>query len=88
MATLCPRRSVPPLNVPVTTGPPGPPGAPGVGIQGEPGQPGKRGSQWTSGVGEPSIPPPLDTLAGDMYLDETTGDVWQYNGVDWARTAP
>ena len=58
------------INVPVIEGPPGPQGEPGIGIQGEPGEPGERGSKWTSGPGEPSSPPPLDTLTGDMYLDD------------------
>lgn len=76
------------VNVPVVTGPAGPQGAPGVGVQGEQGEEGQRGSQWSFGIGAPSTPPPIGTLAGDMYLDEMSGDVWQYNGVDWVATAP
>jgi hypothetical protein len=76
------------INVPVVVGPPGQQGPPGIGVQGDPGTPGKRGSRWTTGIGAPSTPPPLDTLEFDMYLDETTGDVWQYNGLDWVRAVP
>jgi hypothetical protein len=76
------------MSVPVITGPPGPQGPPGIGQQGDPGTPGRRGSKWTTGFGPPSTPPPLDTLANDMYLDEANGDVWQYNGVDWVAQVP
>jgi hypothetical protein len=43
---------------------------------GAPGPPGVRGSLWFTGAG-----PPTDgtgMLTGDMYLDETTGDVYRW----------
>jgi len=76
------------INIPVVVGPPGPQGDPGVGIQGDPGEDGERGTKWTTGTGDPTTPPPLDTLKGDYYLDQSSGNVWQYNGVDWVNTAP
>lgn len=76
------------ISVPTVTGPPGPQGPAGIGIQGEPGEDGERGSLWTTGVGDPVTPPPVGTLTNDMYLDQTTGNVWQYNGVDWVMTGP
>jgi hypothetical protein len=76
------------INIPVVVGPPGPQGDPGIGIQGAPGEDGERGTKWTTGTGDPTTPPPLDTLKGDYYLDQASGNVWQYNGVDWVNTAP
>ena len=42
------------------------------------GAPGQRGSIWTTGAGPPS--PDTASITGDMYLNETTGDVWRYDG--------
>jgi hypothetical protein len=49
----------------------GPPGAAGA-----PGAPGPRGTRWFTGSGAPptSIP---DSLAGDLYLDLISGDVYE-----------
>ena len=61
-------------------GPAGPTGA--TGAQGPQGDPGLRGSRWYTGVGAPASVP--DTrVSGDMWLDETTGDVWRWNGASW-----
>lgn len=40
------------------------------------GNTGQRGSQWTSGTGAPTST--TGVLAGDMYLDTATGDVYQF----------
>lgn len=68
------------INTPVVVGPPGPVGPQGEqGIQGDTGL---RGSLWTSGEGPP-VPTGFE-LTGDMYLDETTGDVYRFEaGVGW-----
>ena len=77
-----------PVAIPVVVGPPGPMGPQGIGVQGEPGTPGERGSIWWTGNGDPSTPPPLGTLTNDMYLDQSSGNVWTWTGVDWVATAP
>lgn len=71
------------VNVPVIVGPPGPTGPQGEqGIQGETGP---RGSIWTSGPGAPVVTGTEE--ASDMYLDETSGDVWRFEaGVGWVLT--
>ena len=57
----------------------GPQGAPGpMGPRGVQGDPGVRGSRWYTGAGAPGVVP--DTrIEGDMWLDETTGDVWRWS---------
>ena len=72
-----------PISVPVVTGPTGPQGP-----QGEastvPGPTGQRGSVWTTGPGDPVVMG--GELPGDMFLDETTGNVWQFDtATGWAR---
>ena len=55
------------------TGPAGPVGPPGL-----TGSPGTRGSRWYTGAGAPAGVP--DTrVDGDMWLDETNGDVWRWD---------
>lgn len=58
-------------------GPAGPQGA--TGAQGGMGGPGERGSRWYTGAGAPGIAVPDDRVDGDMWLDETNGDVWRWN---------
>jgi hypothetical protein len=70
------------ISVPTVTGPPGPTGAAGADST-VPGPPGRRGSVWTTGIGAPSASG-LE-LPGDMYLDESNGDVWRFDGMVWAR---
>jgi len=61
-------------------GPQGPAGPQGsTGAAGPTGSPGLRGSRWYTGAGAPSGVIPDDRVDGDMYLDETTGDVWRWN---------
>jgi len=50
-------------------------------LPGPAGPPGVRGSIWTTGVGAPVA---TDALVGDMYLNESNGDVWRYDGAAWA----
>lgn len=38
------------------------------------------GDKWTYGVGAPTTP---GVGAGDMYLDTTTGNVYQWSGTSW-----
>lgn len=56
-----------------STGPMGPAGTPGAS-----GAPGVRGSRWYTGAGAPGDIPD-ERIEGDMYLDETTGDVWRWS---------
>jgi hypothetical protein len=68
-------------------GPEGPVGAQGPrGVPGATGDPGIRGSRWYTGAGLPAAIPD-DRVAGDMYLDETTGNVWRWDGTTstWLR---
>ena len=61
-------------------GPQGPVGP--AGAQGAAGDPGARGSRWYTGAGAPGAIP--DTrVEGDMYLDESTGDVWRWTSGTW-----
>jgi hypothetical protein len=62
------------------SGPAGPVGPPGR--QGDPGDPGVRGSRWYTGAGAPGAVPDL-RIEGDMWLDETTGDVWRWSSGSW-----
>lgn len=59
-----------------STGPEGPAGA--IGPPGLQGDPGVRGSRWYTGAGSP-VTVPDARVDGDMYLDETTGDVWRWD---------
>lgn len=71
------------LNLTLERGPAGATGGTGdkgdkgsQGVQGVPGDPGVRGSKWFTGSGAPSgISGALD---GDMYLDTSTGEVYQF----------
>jgi len=59
-----------------STGPVGPAGPMGPrGIQGEQGV---RGSRWYTGAGMPAVVPDV-RIEGDMYLDESSGDVWRWS---------
>jgi uncharacterized protein len=49
------------------------------GPQGEPGPPGPRGTLWFTGPNDPIDPIP-NSLPGDMYLNTTTGDIFQVTG--------
>lgn len=60
-----------------STGPMGP-----AGPQGPTGAQGVRGSRWYTGAGNPSFTADVE---GDMYLNETNGDVWRWGGASWAR---
>jgi hypothetical protein len=59
------------------SGPAGPVGS--TGAQGPAGQPGERGSRWYTGAGAPTAALPDNRVQGDMYLDESTGDVWEWD---------
>lgn len=60
------------------TGPSGPAGPVGAtGAVGPTGAPGVRGSRWYTGAGAPGTLPDV-RVDGDMYLDETNGDVWRW----------
>ena len=59
----------------------GPQGAPGT-----PGAPGVRGSRWYTGAGAPGTLPDV-RVDGDMYLDESTGDVWRWDSATAAWLA-
>jgi hypothetical protein len=66
-----------PASYPVgPSGPAGPVGA--TGAPGVSGSPGMRGSRWYTGVGPPGIAVPDDRVEGDMWLDESNGDVWRW----------
>jgi len=67
------------------TGPSGPAGPTGAtGAEGPQGEQGLRGSRWYTGAGAPNAStPPGDRMEGDMYLDETTADVWRWSGGMW-----
>ncbi len=62
-------------------GPRGPEGPPGE--RGEMGAPGRDGSAWFTGDGPP---PPTLGKPGDLYLDQTSGDVHRNDG-SWRRVA-
>lgn len=67
------------------SGPAGPTGA--TGAAGAAGAPGVRGSRWYTGVGSPSIGVPDSRVDGDMWLDESTGDVYRWSAAmaTWSR---
>lgn len=61
------------------TGPSGPAGPMGAtGATGAPGDPGTRGSRWYTGAGSPALVPD-PRVEGDMYLNESNGDVWRWS---------
>jgi len=63
-----------------STGPMGPAGPQGPrGIQGEQGV---RGSRWYTGIGAPITVADV-RMEGDMYLDESNGDVWRWSEGAW-----
>jgi len=67
-----------------SAGPSGPAGPQGPrGVQGDIGAPGLRGSRWYTGAGTP-VTVPDSRIEGDMWLDETTGDVWRWSGGSWS----
>lgn len=81
-----------PVTFPTVVGPPGPQGPQGgqgeqglQGKQGIQGETGKRGSVWTTGSGAPEVTG--SEFSGDMYLDESNGDVWRFDGEAWQRGA-
>lgn len=69
------------------SGPQGPQGATGAtgatGSTGAPGIPGQRGSTWTTGTVNPSSS--SGYLAGDMYMNNVTGDYYQLVGTSWVK---
>jgi hypothetical protein len=69
------------------TGPSGPAGPVGAtGAAGAPGDPGIRGSRWYTGPGAPAVVPDV-RVDGDMWLDESNGDVWRWSAVTMAWQA-
>ena len=65
------------------TGPSGPAGLTGAtGAPGPAGDAGVRGSRWYTGAGDP-VAVPDERVVGDMWLDETSGDVWRWDGTTW-----
>jgi hypothetical protein len=69
------------VNIPVVVGPQGPKGE--AGAEGPTGATGQRGSVWYTGTTDPGTIP--GQMVGDMYLDETTGNVWRFDGDMWLR---
>lgn len=69
------------ISTPVVTGPQGEKGQ--TGDTGPSGPVGQRGSIWSTGAGAPGYIP--GQLIGDMYLDESTGNVWRFDGDVWLR---
>jgi hypothetical protein len=71
------------------TGPSGPAGPVGAsGAPGAIGAPGVRGSRWYTGAGSPAglLTVPDDRVEGDMWLDESNGDVWRWTAAAaWSR---
>jgi hypothetical protein len=63
-----------------STGPAGPAGP--MGPRGVQGEQGVRGSRWYTGVGMPAAVPDA-RMEGDMYLDESNGDVWRWSAGTW-----
>jgi hypothetical protein len=67
-----------------STGPMGPAGPMGPrGAVGDTGAPGVRGSRWFTGPSAPTIGGP-GMVEGDMYLDESNGDVYRWTDGAWA----
>jgi hypothetical protein len=63
-----------------STGPSGPAGP--MGPRGVQGDQGLRGSRWYTGPGGPVNVPDM-RIEGDMWLDESTGDVWRWADGTW-----
>ena len=75
-------QTLPPIREgPVEVGPPGPAGP--AGPPGTSGQPGQRGSLWFTGTTDPVGV--VGAQAQDMYLNTTSGAVFQYDGGTWRR---
>ena len=63
-----------------SVGPAGPAGPQGAsGVPGAMGVPGMRGSRWYTGLGVPGGSILDDRVDGDMYLDESNGDVYRWS---------
>jgi hypothetical protein len=56
----------------------------GIGATGPTGPTGIDGTQWTDGTGSPTGGTPGAT--GDYYIDNSTGDVYNYDGDTWNQT--
>lgn len=65
-------------GLPGISGPPGPPGLPGAR-----GSQGQRGAKWFTGTGAPASGI-TGVLSGDLYIDFSTSNVWQYGSGVWA----
>ena len=53
-------------------------------LAGQPGVDGPRGSMWFTGNGDPTLAG--DFIIGDMYLDQSNGNVWRWEGnLAWVR---
>jgi len=63
-----------------STGPMGPAGP--MGPRGVQGEQGVRGSRWYTGIGAPITVADV-RMEGDMYLDESNGDVWRWSEGAW-----
>lgn len=71
-------------NIGNIRGPAGPAGPQGVqGPAGADGQPGPRGATWRNGTTAPSRI--SADMAGDMYQNLTTGEVYVFSGSTWVR---
>ncbi len=46
----------------------------------------KRATGKTSGSGPPSENFPEDPQAGDLYVDEASGDIYTHNGDEWVES--
>jgi hypothetical protein len=53
-------------------------------IPGPMGPQGPRGTRWTNGDGPPTSS--TGNVLGDLYVDDVTGDVWQWDGDSWELT--
>ncbi|MEK9531063.1 MAG: hypothetical protein VWZ86_06310, partial [Flavobacteriaceae bacterium] len=42
----------------------------------------------STGTGAPTATSPASPTAGDIYVDESTGDVYGYDGTTWTKTTP
>jgi hypothetical protein len=72
-------------------GPQGPPGTPGApGATGPAGPPGPQGEPGTGFDVKGSVPdssalPPTGNTNGDVYIDESTGKGWVWDGTEWVE---
>ncbi|MDK0520397.1 hypothetical protein [Streptomyces sp. ML-6] len=51
------------------------------------GEPGDPGAHWHFGAGSPEDATGITPVAGDIYLNTTTGDLFSYDGTAWALKA-